>query len=277
MTSESPLITLTTDFGTADSYVAQMKGILLGIQPQARLVDVTHEIPPQDVLRAALMLPELIEAFPKGTYHLIVVDPGVGTSRKILAAEINDQRFIAPDNGLLDPLLKRYPKSTLYELTNSKYWRESVCSTFHGRDIMAPAIANWSRGVSLQDLGSELNSIVELDLPQPQVTDSQVIGTILYVDHFGNLVSNIRREHLKSFEKRTADPLIRLERDGSLRFIDSGISQTYADPLPGHGLILWGSSGYLEVALHGGDAARKMKSKPGETLSLDWRTVHERI
>ncbi|MCA9039263.1 MAG: SAM-dependent chlorinase/fluorinase, partial [Planctomycetaceae bacterium] len=116
-----------------------------------------------------------------------------------------------------------------------------------------------------------------LQVPEPTVMDSQVIGTILYVDHFGNLVSNIRREHLENWKTNPADPLIRLERDGSLRFIDFGISQTYTDCLPGHGVILWGSNGFLEVALHGGNAATKFKSKPGETLALDWRSVHERI
>ncbi|QDU78646.1 Adenosyl-chloride synthase [Polystyrenella longa] len=269
MSAHDPLITITSDFGTADSYVAQMKGVILGVNSRTRLIDVTHEIPPQAVFRAALMLPELLQTFPAGTYHLVVVDPGVGSARRILAAELDGHYFIAPDNGLLDPLLQQATHSRVYELTNSRFWRNEISTTFHGRDIMAPAIAHWSRGATLDEMGEPLSgSPISLPLPEPTMTESEVVGTILYVDHFGNMVSNIRREHVKQWEGSDVDPIIRLESEGSLRFIDSGISETYADSLPGQGLILWGSHGFLEVALNGGNAAAKFKSQAGETLTI---------
>ena len=262
-----PLITLTTDFGARDSYVAQMKGVMLGINPRARFIDVTHDIPPQSILRAALMLPEVVDTFPEGTFHLIVVDPGVGSTREILAAEIAGHHFIAPDNGLLDPLCQIHTPQRQFKLTPGPYWRGNISSTFHGRDIMAPAIAHWSRGVALEELGESLERPPRtLFLPTPEITENEIRGTILYADHFGNLVSNIRREDLAADDDEL---LIRLESEGRLKFSANGIQHTYAAVALGEGLALWGSHGYLEVGVNGGSAAQAFDVKSGATLIVE--------
>lgn len=263
-----PLITLTTDFGTVDSYVAQMKGVMLGINPDARFIDITHDIPPQSILRAALLLPEVVATFPVGTFHLLVVDPGVGSTRDILAAEIAGHYVIAPDNGLLDPLCRAHAPERLFKLTHDRYWRNGVSSTFHGRDIMSPALAHWSRGVALEELGEPLDHPPRsLDMPTPEISADEVQGTIMYADHFGNLVSNIRRDDVRHGDRV---PVIRLERAGHLRFRATGIRRTYADVPVEAGLVLWGSHGYLEVGLNAGSAAIEFNAGPGDALILQW-------
>src|SRR5690349_1490470 len=143
------IITLTTDFGERDSYVAQMKGVILAINSQAQIVDVTHAIGPQDVARGARIIEEIAGVYPAGSIHVAVVDPGVGSERALLAAEAAGQRFLAPDNGLLSPLFRRFGPERVHRLANERYWRRPVSATFHGRDILAPVAAHWSRGADL--------------------------------------------------------------------------------------------------------------------------------
>src|SRR5262245_4598333 len=174
------LVTLTTDFGTCDSYVAQMKGVILGIAPQARLVDVTHAIPPQDVARGAHVLEEIAGAFPPDTIHLAVVDPGVGSDRVLLAAEAAGQRFLAPNNGLLSLVFDRWPPSRIHRLAVARFWRRSVAPTFHGRDILAPVAAHWSLGTDPAAFGPPLNptDLVALRADLPRQAGSATIGRV---------------------------------------------------------------------------------------------------
>ena len=190
------VITLLTDFGTQDSYVAQMKGVLLDLCPEALIVDTTHEIRSQDVSQAARMLPHLANTFPAGTIHIAVVDPGVGTKRRVVAAKIFEQIFVLPDNGLLSRVLDAGPTSWCVEVDNPRYWRDKVSSTFHGRDIMAPVAAHLASGVDWQELGTSCSpdSLVRLKeitfaLPS-DVTQGILDLVVVDIDRFGNIILN---------------------------------------------------------------------------------------
>lgn len=251
------LITLTTDFGLQDSYVAQMKGIISGINPEARMIDVSHSIPPQSLLQAACLLPDLLSSFPQGSIHLVVVDPGVGSSRRLLAAEIKGQGFVLPDNGLLDLVLKetKSEEAQIVEISNSSFWRKTVSNTFHGRDIMSPVAAHWSLGVKLEEFGQPLTSPPEtLNMPEPEITKNELQGRVIYIDHFGNVITNLRKHHLEKWTKdnNLQEQNLFLEF-GSHRF--KGIHQSYSDSPLHEPVLLWGSSGYLELAINGGHAA----------------------
>ena len=190
------IITLTTDFGTGSPYVAAVKGVVLSINPAVTLVDVTHDVRAQDVRHGALILDDVTGRFPPGTIHVAVVDPGVGTDRKILVAEIGGRHYVAPDNGLLSRLARRTPPSDVRELTESRYWLDSVSATFHGRDVMAPVAAHLSLGLDPEKLGPPLAKLAMLDWPEPVVSSGRIEGEILDVDSFGNLITNIDAELL---------------------------------------------------------------------------------
>lgn len=190
--AKSRLVTLLTDFGTRDPYVAVMKGVLLARCPQAVIVDTTHEIAPQDVLHAAFVLGQTVVAFPPGTLHVVVVDPGVGTQRRVLAGRFGGQTFLAPDNGALTFVARALPTEALHTVSNVQYLPpRPVSSTFHGRDIFAPVAAHLLNGVAVERLGPPAEKYKVLDLPAPRAEDGRIAGEIVYVDRFGNLVSNI--------------------------------------------------------------------------------------
>lgn len=254
----APIITLTTDFGLSDPYVASVKGVILSINPRARLVDISHQVPPQDILHGAFLLSTAWRSFPKGTLHLAVVDPGVGTKRKAVAVSFKGHSFLAPDNGLLSLVLGGGASSTLpsqaraYAITNPRYRLKRVSSTFHGRDIFAPAAAHLSRGLPIRRLGPSLKRLVTLDVAFPvRERDGSLRGAVLHVDAFGNLVTNIRKEDAKGD--------ITVEVAG--KSIPK-LSETFADAV---GLLaLWGSSDYLEIAVRNGNAAALLGVKRGD-------------
>jgi S-adenosylmethionine hydrolase len=247
--SSSPIITLTSDFGTSDSYVAQMKGVLLRYCPTARLVDVTHEIPAYDLVAGSLALERALASFPPGTLHLAVVDPGVGGKRKLLVATIAKQTVVCPDNGLITWAWHTLGPGKAFELT----WRPAKFSaTFHGRDIMAPAVGMLATGRKLRDLASPLADPVLLDL----VPSDSGLGRVLHIDHFGNATTNIPGELADGKAVR-----IKGKSLGTLR-------ATYSDVLVGSPLALIGSSGLLEIALREGSAAAKLKLKVGDKVRL---------
>src|SRR5579864_1158848 len=186
-----PVIALLTDFGTHDHYAGTMKGVALGICPDATLVDITHDVAAHDVLGAALELAASYKYFPAGTVFLVVVDPGVGSARRGIAAEAGDYKFVAPDNGVLTPLLDDLVAKRVVELTERRYARPTVSRTFEGRDRFAPAAAWLARGVELTALGRPAGEIQRLDIPQPEVAVDRVAGQVLRVDRFGNLITNI--------------------------------------------------------------------------------------
>jgi len=255
-------VTLTTDFGTADHYVAQMKGVILGIAPAAPIVDVTHEIGPQDVRRAAFLVADLAEAFPKGTVHVAVVDPGVGTERAILAVEARGQYYVAPDNGLLTLVLKQKPASVV-SIENPQFRRTVVSSTFHGRDVMAPAAAHLAGGVPLAELGPPLaRPPVLLEDTAPVVSEGRIDGAIAWVDRFGNLVTNVPAADLTRFVSK---PL--RVRASAHEWV--GLMRFYAQAREGEALLLVGSSGRLEIAVNGGSAAERYGLRAGAKVVVD--------
>ena len=257
------IITLTTDFGRTDTYIAQMKGVILSINPAATIVDVTHEIPPQDIRRGAQALGEMWQAFPAGTIHVAVIDPGVGTSRGMLAAKCADRVFVLPNNGLLSHVLRSNSSDEIVELQNATYWRTSVSCVFHGRDIMAPVAAHLSLGVRVSKLGPAATDIILLDCPQPQLEDRQLIGQIISIDHFGNLITNIEVTHLRRLP--TTDIIVRCSRHQ----ID-GISQTYGTHPSGTLVAVLGSQGQLELAIVNGNAAEQLGAQPSDIVAVAW-------
>lgn len=270
------IITLTTDFGLKDAYVAAMKGVILSINPKVRLIDICHSIPPQDVREAAFIFKTTYSFFPEGTIHIVVVDPGVGTGRRAVILKTPSACFIAPDNGVLsyviEPFLTRSdfgeegaaphlvefrPELEAVAITNPRFWRSTVSPTFHGRDIFAPVAAHLSLGQPISEFGERLSTVTTLPLPQPrQDTDGSLIGHVLHIDGFGNLITDVKGIDLSG-------PAITVEIGSR---IISGPSHTYAS---GRDLIvLIGSSGYLEVALNKGSAASRLKARVGDEIRV---------
>lgn len=257
-----PVIALLTDFGTRDHYAGAMKGVALTICPDATLVDITHDIPAHDVLTGALELAASFKYFPQGTIFVAVVDPGVGSARRGMAAEAGGYRFVAPDNGVLTLALKEAPPKKVVELTERKYARPTVSRTFEGRDRFAPAAAWLARGIELGALGRPLPSWHQLEVPQPVVEERRLAGEVLRVDRFGNLVTNIDRA---LFDRFTAAGAI----DITLGKHPIGrLVATYAEAAPGAVCALFGSSDHLEVAANGGSAAERLGVGRGARVTI---------
>jgi hypothetical protein len=254
------LITLTTDFGLADSYVGAMKGVMLSIEPTATLVDISHDIAPQDIREAAYVVYTAYPYFPPDTVHVIVVDPGVGSGRRAIALRAARACFVAPDNGVLSYVLAREEMIEAVSLTHSKYHRRTVSHTFHGRDIFAPVAAHLAQGIPLTELGKPLTEVVTFSLPQPQVLpNGEVVGHVLHIDRFGNLIFDVREGDFALGEG------IILEVAG--RCIE-GLGHTFTDVPAGELVAYVGSSGHLEIALREGDAAQSLGMKRGDEILL---------
>jgi S-adenosyl-L-methionine hydrolase (adenosine-forming) len=260
------IFALTTDFGLADGYVAQMKGVLLRLVPNAAIVDVTHDVPPQDVSRGAAVLDDVVEAFPPETIHVVVVDPGVGTDRGVLAVETAVGRFVAPDNGVLSHVVERFPPALVVECGDRTWWGPRVSATFHGRDVLAPLAAHWARGADPRAFGAVREGIgVRLPALRPERTAEGLRGRVLWADRFGNLVTSIRRGDLPVEETSAT---VRLAgRDGDL----GPIRRTYADVAAGELLALFGSSDRLEIAVNGGSAAARLGWADGAERVVELR------
>lgn len=254
------LITLTTDFGLADSYVGAMKGVILGIDPTATIVDISHDIAPQDVQEAAYVVYTAYPYFPPDTIHVVVVDPGVGSRRRAIALRAAQACFVAPDNGVLSYVLAREGMKEAVSLTHSRYHRPTVSHTFHGRDIFAPVAAHLARGVPLAELGEPVTEIFTFPLPQPQVLpDGGVVGHVLHVDRFGNLILDVREE-----DCILSEGLV-LELAGHRI---QGLGRTFTDVPAGELVAYIGSSGHLEIALREGNAAQSLGMKRGDKIQL---------
>ena len=259
-----PLITLTTDFGEESPYVAAMKGVILGINPAARLVDLTHQVPPQDVRYAAFFLAGSVPYYPAGTLHVVVVDPGVGSERAVLHVEAEGQRLLVPDNGCWTSLLKPVsPAPRVIRVAEPRYWRQPVSATFHGRDIFAPVAGHLSRGVAPADLGPIMTEWVRLpEPPAPRPGMNSLTGEVVFVDHFGNLITNIPAENLQP-------PRVLMVGKQSFRTGFRWV-RTYAEADPGRLVALASSNGMLEVAVAQGSAARKLKAGVGTPVTVGW-------
>jgi S-adenosylmethionine hydrolase len=254
-----PIITLTTDFGLSDSYVAEMKAVILVQRRDALLVDVTHLVPPQDILYGSIMLERAVANFPLDTLHLVVVDPGVGTTRRLLVARLNNQTVLCPDNGLITWPWRRFGAGNVFEIT----WRPShVSSTFHGRDILGPAAGLLASGTPISDLASPIENPVLLDihLAPPNAKSAEII----HIDHFGNAMTNIPRELLQSISHPSAQFRIIIGQSNL-----GAIRQTYHDVATGQPLALIGSAGLLEIAVRDGSAAHVLNLRVGDIVSIE--------
>jgi S-adenosylmethionine hydrolase len=258
-----PLITLTTDFGTGSHYVAAAKGVILALNPDARIIDLSHEIPPQDLHRAAFFLASTLPYFPPSALHVVVIDPGVGSKRPILYVEVAGLRLLVPDNGcwtLLAEGGRRQPR--VIRVAEPRFWRSRVSPTFHGRDIFAPVAANLSLGLDPRELGPAVSDWERLQKRPPTRHPNGVAGEVVFVDHFGNLITNIPGETI------TLD-----DRPKRIRVGDTDVPctvRTYADVEPGSLIALVSSGEWLEVAVAQGSAAEHLGAGIGTPVTVDW-------
>ena len=277
------ILTLTTDFGLIDGYVAAMKGVVLGINPDVNLVDVCHNINPQNVAQGAFVLSTVYPFFPQRTVHLVVVDPGVGTDRRAVILRTPVADFVAPDNGVLSYVIRdftpvsEWPEARLRQvtigkeleavaLTEPRFWRTPVSPTFHGRDVFAPVAALLSLGFPPVNFGEEVNTLTMLPLPEPyKALDGAMTGHVLHIDNFGNLVTNLKTGDLAGVK----EPL-NITVTGR---VISGLSKTYGE---GVGLLaLTGSSGYLEIAVKGGSAHAFLEVDVGAEVKVKQMLVSD--
>jgi hypothetical protein len=254
--SRRPIVTLTSDFGTRDFYVSAMKAVLIRHCEHVRLIDVTHEVPRHDILCGSITLERAIDGFPPGTVHLAVIDPGVGTDRRILMTQLNGQTVVCPDNGLMTWPLRRLGSGKIWHLT----WRPKTppSNTFHGRDIMAPAAGMIAAGVPLEDLGAPIDDPILLEVAPAKA--GTPVGQIIHIDQFGNATTNVGHEALAGFANKVIR--IRNRTVGKMR-------RTYWDVAPGKPLALVGSSGLLEIAVRDGSAEKSLKLKVGDEVKVE--------
>ena len=257
-----PVIALLTDFGTRDHYAGTMKAVILGICPDTTFIDITHDIPPHDMMTASLELAASYKYFPAGTIFLVVVDPGVGSARRGIAVETGDHRFVAPDNGVLTAVLKETPPKRVVELTERRYARPTVSRTFEGRDRFAPAAGWLAKGVDLSALGRSAGPIQQLSIPMPEIADGVLSGEVLRVDRFGNLVTNIDRRTFDRFTHAGA-----IEISAAAHRINRLIA-TYADAAPGEVCALFGSTDHLEIAVNAGSASDHLSLARGAPVTV---------
>lgn len=257
------MITLITDFGLKDGNVGVMKGVILGIAPQAQIVDLSHLIQAQDILEAALVLRRSAPYFPAGTIHVVVVDPGVGTQRRPLAAQIGSYFYVGPDNGTITMLVEyaraRDWQMQFVQLDRPGIWLEPVSHVFHGRDIFAPVAARLANGILLDEIGSAITDPVLLNLPQPMPTTTGWVGEVIHIDHFGNISTNIGEQHLSSLD-------VRVRIGGAVL---DGLVCTFGEGKPGELVALFGSTGSLIVSEVNGSAAERLKIRVGAVVTVE--------
>lgn len=261
--SGQPIITLLTDFGHRDGYPGVMKGVIWSIAPNARLVDLSHDIPAQNVHAGALVLGRAVPYFPPGTIHVAVVDPGVGSTRRAISARLGEQYFVLPDNGLLtyarEWAAERSLPAAFIELDRPEYWLQPVSRSFHGRDIFAPAAAHLAAGAPWEQLGTPIEHPLLLPVNEPRRTPEGWQGAIIDVDRFGNLITNLTREHLepgRAKEIRLASSRIK------------GIVQTFSDRPAGEIIAMYDSDGRLSICQVNGHAAEALRAGPGSPVEV---------
>ena len=247
------LITLTTDFGHTDAYVGVMHGVIAGIAPQARIIDLCHGIAPQNITAAALVLEQAVDTFPPGTIHVCVVDPGVGGARAAIAVRAQRHCYIAPDNGVLTAALERDPPRAIVSLTQTAYHRTPTSHTFHGRDIFSPCAAHLAAGVSLHELGTAQHDIVRLPLRRVQAG----VAHVIHIDHFGNLITSATAEDLP------ASPVFRVRS-----LLIHGLANTFSEAARREPIAYVGSTGRIELALREGNLAQQIHAAEGDEVRL---------
>jgi hypothetical protein len=248
------IITLTTDFGLSDPFVGIMKGVILGIAADAQLVDISHDIRSYDLLEAAFLIESAYRYFPQGTVHVVVVDPGVGSARRPLAAVAHGHTFVAPDNGVLSAVLE----NEVYHIKNDSLFLPAVSRTFHGRDVFAPVAAHLARGMPIESVGPRILDFVQTPLPQPRSQGDRLVATVLAIDKFGNIITNLRRADLNpDFRIRVAGRSI------------TRLCATFSDGPPGQFFAVEGSTGYIELALNQGSAADRLNVQRGTEIEVE--------
>lgn len=256
-----PIITLTTDFGLSDPFVGIMKGVILNILPEVDLIDITHQIRPQERLQTVLTVKAAWPYFPKNTVHLVVVDPGVGGTRRPLAVQHQDHIFIGPDNGVLTPGLQA--GSTCYELTEARFFGKTISNTFHGRDVFAPAAAWAAKGTPLSEMGEIIDDPQQLDLPEPRMEDNELVGEVIYIDHFGNLITNIDADLLSKTFENTERILLRIGGR-----VIHGLSKNYSECEVGSLGGLINSWNVLEIFYRERNASEKLVADFGKKIRI---------
>lgn len=261
-----PIITLLTDFGSADYYVGAMKGVILNINPEVEIVDITHDVIPHDVLDAAFTLAQVYRYYPTRAIHVVVIDPGVGSKRRPILVSGDNHFFIAPDNGVLSFIYPQQEKLTVREISAEHYFRSPVSQTFHGRDIFAPAAAYLSKGVETYQFGEEITNYVRLQVPKPQALNEKAFkGIVLKIDRFGNAITNITRADVPAL---FGDPTPTFKLKAGQKEV-SKLVRAYAEGGQGEVFAILGSSGYLELATNRGGAARLLGITRGATIALE--------
>ncbi len=246
------MITLLTDFGTADYFVPAVKGVLLSLNPQATIIDITHEIPAQDIQAGAFTLGICYHNFPAGTVHLAVIDPGVGSVRRPIIVAAGKHFFVGPDNGIFSYIYQREKSVRVFQVSKTEFFRSGSSSTFHGRDVFAPIAAWLSKGLTPEIFGAEINDYIRLNLPRPQISNRDITGEIIHLDHFGNCITNLTENELKLSQVNSTTQMIigeqRVDSFGTHFAQHSGTKNLFA---------YMGSAGYWEVALWQDSAAKK--------------------
>ena len=263
------VITLMTDFGIKDGNVGVMKGVIWRICPSAQISDLSHMIQAQNIREAGYILARSVPYFPKGSVHVVVVDPGVGTKRRPMAAQIDDWFYVGPDNGTITVLLERANQegwqTGFIELNRPQFWLENISHVFHGRDIFSPVAAHLANGVPLNELGSPLNDPLRLELPRPEMTENGWQGEVIHIDHFGNISTNIRLENLGDAMKEKEDINVRLNG-----IEIKGMVNTFGERGVGELIALIGSTGNLGIAVVNGNAQQRLGTKVGDGVEVDY-------
>jgi len=256
------IITLITDFGGRDEYAGVMKGVILKINPSCQIVDITHQIPPQDVIEASFILNNSYSYFPQSTIHVVVVDPGVGSTRRPIVLSAGGHIFVGPDNGVFTTVCLKESERHTYELTNRKYFLNDISTTFHGRDIFAPVAAHLSLNLEPRELGKEIFDPTTLLEFTPEISSNQIKGKVIHIDRFGNLITNISRDVFTAFtrEKKCAIHIAHL--------VVKKISDAYYEGKDGELLALFGSSDWLEISMKNGSARDLLNVERGEEVTV---------
>ncbi len=256
----SGIITLLTDFGLNDPYVGIMKGVILSINPAAKIIDISHHVKPGSLYQASGILQETFPFFPKGTIHVVVIDPGVGSDRRPILLKTKKYFFLGPDNGVLWPTIKIHHQAEVIHLTETKYFLSKISDTFHGRDIFAPVAAHLSLGIDPRKIGSIIGDPMPLHLPKPEQKGDLLSGQVMRIDRFGNLITNIHRKDMEQF----LGPDPPATKVGEL--IIKGLHNTYSEVKTGEILVLIGSSDYLEIAVNQGRACDCIGINPEDII-----------
>jgi len=255
------IITLTTDFSIHDPYVAAMKGVILNHCPDVTIVDISHSIQPQNVDEAAFILNGVYRYFPKGAIHVVVVDPGVGSDRAVLAVDTSDYLFLAPDNGVLKYIFNDSPKARVFRVINRELFLKNVSNTFHGRDVFAPVSAHLASGHPIESVGESCSDYIQGEIKNSTVEENSISGEIIYIDGFGNGITNINQEQItgrKNIRIRIGDRAIQM------------LVSSYSEGAIGEILVIIGSFGTLEIAVREGNAQKMLNFQSGDLVQVGW-------